>query len=52
MIDFRKKYDPDDDLWFMKHAKLEYSDNGEEVYAALKHLNEVKIMYQQHTMIM
>ncbi|WP_167620003.1 hypothetical protein [Helicobacter bilis] len=42
MIDFRKKYDPDDDLWFMKHAKLEYSDNGEEVYAALKHLNEVR----------
>ncbi|WP_281650613.1 hypothetical protein, partial [Helicobacter bilis] len=42
MIDFVKKYDPDDDLWFMKHAKLEYSDNGEEVYAALKHFNEVR----------
>ena len=42
MIDFRKKYDPDDDLWFMKHAKLEYSDNGEEVYAALKNWHEVR----------
>ncbi|WP_369607898.1 putative barnase/colicin E5 family endoribonuclease, partial [Helicobacter trogontum] len=42
MIDFRKKYDPDDTLWFMKYAKLEKSDNGEQVYAALKHLNEIR----------
>ncbi|WP_077389593.1 hypothetical protein [Helicobacter bilis] len=40
--DFLYQYDLKDDLWFMKHAKLEYSDNGEEVYAALKHLNEVR----------